>query len=121
MAVEAENLVEQLGAEPVHHRHHDDEGGDPEHDAQKREAGDDRDESFLAPGPQVAQRQHPFERRKGAGSGRLSHAILPRADSHMILAVSRHFSTAAKAFTHTREDSCRTHGRWGLMYAHKLV
>jgi hypothetical protein len=41
MAVEAEDLVEQFMAEPVHHRHHDDEGGDAEHDAEEREAGDD--------------------------------------------------------------------------------
>jgi hypothetical protein len=54
MAVEAEDLVQQFLAEAVHHRHHDDQRGDAEHDAEEREAGDDRNESFLAPRPQIA-------------------------------------------------------------------
>ena len=45
--VEAEDPAEQLGAEAVHHRHHDDQRRDAERDAEKREAGDDRDEAFL--------------------------------------------------------------------------
>ena len=73
MAVEAEDLVEQFLAEAVHHRHHDDQRRDAEHDAEEGEPGDDRDESLLAPRPQVAQRQHPFERREGPGPGRLAH------------------------------------------------
>jgi hypothetical protein len=52
-------------AEAVHHRHHDDQRRDAEHDPEEREAGDDRDESFLAPRAQVAQRQHPLEGAKG--------------------------------------------------------
>jgi hypothetical protein len=54
MAVEAEDLVEQFLAEAVHHRHHDDQRGDAEHDAEEREAGDDGDEAFLATRPQIA-------------------------------------------------------------------
>ena len=73
MAVEAQDLVEQLLAEAVHHRHHDDEGGDAEHDAEEGEPGDHRDESFLAPRPQVAQRQHPFERGEGPRPVGLGH------------------------------------------------
>ena len=46
VAVEPEDLVEQLLAEAVHHRHHDDEGRDPEHDAEEGEPGDDRDEAL---------------------------------------------------------------------------
>ena len=51
MAVEAEDLAEQFLAEAVHHRHDDDERRDAEHDAEEREAGDDRNESFLAAAP----------------------------------------------------------------------
>ena len=68
VAVEPEDLVEQFLAEAVHHRHDDDEGRDAEHDAEEREAGDDRDESFLAPRAQIAQRQHPFECGESAWS-----------------------------------------------------
>ena len=68
MAVEAEDLVEQFLAEAVHHRHDDDQRRDAEHDAEEGKAGDDRDESFLAPRAQIAQRQHPFERRRRAAS-----------------------------------------------------
>jgi len=32
MAVQSDDLVEQFGAEAVHHAHHDDQGRDPEHD-----------------------------------------------------------------------------------------
>ena len=73
MAVEAENFVEQLFAEAIHHRHDDDERGDAEHDAEEGKPGDDRDESFLAPRPQVAQRQHPLERGEGPRPVGLGH------------------------------------------------
>ena len=33
--VEPENPADQLGAKPVHHRHHDDQGRDPERDAEQ--------------------------------------------------------------------------------------
>ena len=69
MSVEPENLVEQLLAEAVHHRHHDDERRHAEQDAEKREAGDDRDEPFLAAGAQIAQSQHPLERGERPGVG----------------------------------------------------
>ena len=45
MAVQSEHLVEQLLAEAVHHRHHNDERGDAKHDADEGETGDDRDEA----------------------------------------------------------------------------
>ena len=61
VAIKAEDLVEQLLAKAVHHCEHDDERGYAQQDADEGEAGNDRDESFLAPRPQVAQRQHPFE------------------------------------------------------------
>ena len=35
MPVEAKDLVEQLDAEPVHYRHDDNQGCDPEHDPKK--------------------------------------------------------------------------------------
>ena len=61
MAVEAEDAAEQLGAEPVHHRHHDDQRRDAERDAEQREDRDDRDEPFLPARPQIAERDHPLE------------------------------------------------------------
>ena len=70
VAVEPEDLGEQLVAEAVHHRHDDDEGGDAQHDAGEREAGDDGDEAFLAARPQVAARDHPLvggERPRAVG------------------------------------------------------
>jgi hypothetical protein len=86
MTIETEDLVEQLLPEPVHHRHHDDEGSNPKHDAEKREAGIDRYESFLAPGPQVAQRQHPFERSERVGGAvRLAHKRVPHGHDGVIL------------------------------------
>ena len=62
IAVEAEDAAEQVGAEPVHHRHHDDQGGDAERDPEQRKDRDDRDEPFLPPRPQIAERDHPLER-----------------------------------------------------------
>jgi hypothetical protein len=75
MAVEAEDLLEQLVAEPVHHRHHDDQGGHPEHDAEEREPGDHGNESLPPARPEVAQRQHPFEGSERPGGGRLGHCL----------------------------------------------
>ncbi len=70
----------------------------PEHDAEEGKPGDDRDESFLAPRPQVAQRQHPLEWGKRPGPGRLAHVlsqtpILTRF--WLIQAVRRHESTCS--------------------------
>ena len=42
VSVEPENLVDQLRAEPVHHRHDDDQRRDPDHDAEQREDRDDQ-------------------------------------------------------------------------------
>ena len=79
MAVEAEDLVEQLLAETVHHRHHDDQRRDAEHDAEERKAGDDRDEAFLAARAQIAPGQHPLEGRKRRGSDWLAHGLIHRS------------------------------------------
>ena len=46
MAANAENALDQLGAEAIHHRHHDDQRGDAERDADQRQPGDDRDEAL---------------------------------------------------------------------------
>ena len=66
MAVEADQLVEQIVAKAVHHRHHDDQRGDAQHDAEERKAGDHRDRAMRAARPQVAQGDHPFERGERA-------------------------------------------------------
>ena len=72
MAVEAEDAADQVGAEPVHHRHHDDQGGDPERDAEQREDRDDRNKAFLPPRPQIAERHHPLEGTEDHASEALS-------------------------------------------------
>ena len=74
MAVEAQNLGQQLLAKAVHHRHDDDQRGDAQHDAEEGEPGDHRDESLFAPRPQIAQRQHPLERSERVRAGRLGHS-----------------------------------------------
>jgi len=52
MAVEPEDLAEQLLAEAVHDGHHGDECEDAEQDTEEREPGQHRYEAFLAPRPQ---------------------------------------------------------------------
>src|SRR5579872_3387554 len=59
--VEANDLIEKVVAETVHHRHHDDQGADAEHNAEKGEARDDRDRAMFAARAQIAKRHHPFE------------------------------------------------------------
>ena len=66
MAGQAQDGLQELHPEPVHHAHHDDEGGHPQGDPDQREQRDDRDEAFLALGAQVAGRDHPLERRENA-------------------------------------------------------
>ena len=97
VAVEAEDLAEQFLAEAVHHRHDDDQGGDAQHDAEEGEAGDDRYESFLAPRPQVAQRQHPFERGKRPCPGWFAHQSPSSHRFHPILADFKPASAARPA------------------------
>ena len=66
VAVEAQDAGEQIVAEAVHHRHHDDQRGDAQRDADERNDGDDRDERLFALRPQIAQRDHPLERCEDA-------------------------------------------------------
>ena len=54
MAVEADDLVEQLGAEAVHHAHHDDQRGDAERDRDQADRGDEEDEPLALAGKQIA-------------------------------------------------------------------
>ncbi len=64
VAVEAKDAVEKLGAKTVHDGHDDDQRRDAEHDADEGKSGDDRNEGFLAPRPQIAPGHHPLERRE---------------------------------------------------------
>src|SRR3954468_813310 len=73
MAVHADDLVDQFLAEAVHDGHHDDQRRNPEHDAEERETGNDGDEAFLAPRPQVAPGQQPFECRERQGARYILH------------------------------------------------
>ena len=70
MAVHADDLLQQLLAEAVHHRHHDDQRRDAEQDAEEGEAGDDRDEALAPARAQVAPGQQPFEAGEGTRAGR---------------------------------------------------
>ena len=54
MAVEAHDLVEQLGAEAVHHAHHDDQRGDSKRHGEQADRRDKEDEPFALAGKQVA-------------------------------------------------------------------
>jgi hypothetical protein len=72
MAVDAENLVQKFGAKAVHHRHHDNERRDAQHDPKEREAGDNGDEGLFAPSAQIAQRDHPFKAGEWPGFGGLA-------------------------------------------------
>ena len=60
MAVEADDLVEQLGAEAVHHAHHDDQGGDAEHHRDQADRGDEEDEPLALARQQIAPGDHPL-------------------------------------------------------------
>ena len=61
MAIEPENLVKQLLAEAIHHRHHDNEGRHSNGEAEERDRGDERNKPLAPPRAQIAHRQHPFE------------------------------------------------------------
>src|SRR3977135_2742414 len=76
MSVEAEDFVQQLFPESVHHGHHDDQRGDTEHDAEEGETGNDGNKTFLATCPQIATGQQPFERRERWGSNWLAHGFI---------------------------------------------
>ena len=60
MAVQPDDLVEQLRAKAVHHAHHDDQRGDAEHDRDQADRGDEKDESLAPARQQVAAGDHPF-------------------------------------------------------------
>ncbi len=62
VAVEPDDLVEQLGAEAVHHAHDDDQHRHREHDHADADRGDERDHRLAAPGQHVTLGDGPFER-----------------------------------------------------------
>ena len=61
IAVQTEDAAHQVGAEAVHYRHDDDQGGHTEGDPEQRKDRDDRDEPLRPPRPQIAERHHPLE------------------------------------------------------------
>ena len=71
VAGKAQDLVEKFGAEAIEHRHDHDQRRHTQQDAEEREQRNDRDETFLAPRPQIAERQHPLEAGKGFGIGKV--------------------------------------------------
>ncbi len=60
MAVQADDLVEQLGAKAVHHAHHDDQRGDAEHHRDQADRGDEEDEPLALAREQIAPGDHPL-------------------------------------------------------------
>ena len=60
MAVEADDLVEQLGAKAVHHAHDDDQCSNAERDRDQADAGDEEDEALALAGKQIASGEHPL-------------------------------------------------------------
>jgi hypothetical protein len=68
VTAQTQDAAQQLMAEAVHHRHDDDQGRDPEGDAEQGKGGDHRDEAFLPARPQIAPRHHPFEGGEHAAS-----------------------------------------------------
>ena len=93
MALEAQDLVQQLGAEAVQHRHHDDERRNTQQDAEEGEERNHRDEAFPPPGAEIAHRQHPLEGREGLGVWQaFVHQAVKRArmpSSGTLLALTR--------------------------------
>jgi hypothetical protein len=67
VAVEPGDLVDQFGAEAVHHAHHDHQHRHAEHDHADRDRGDERDHRLAAPGKHVALGDSPFERGEDQG------------------------------------------------------
>ena len=74
VTVQPEDLVDELLAEAVHHRHDDDQRHDADHDAEQRQEGDQEAGGVLAARPHVACGDHPFEARERPRAGRVSHA-----------------------------------------------
>src|SRR5215207_5042529 len=75
VTVEADDLVEQLGPEAVHHAHDDDQGGDAQRYGADAEAGNDEDEALALGRQQITAGEHSLV----AGE---DHAVsLARADS----------------------------------------
>src|SRR6516164_1909380 len=84
MAVETENPAEQVSAKAIHHRHNDDQGGNPKRDPEQREDRDYRDKPLLPSRPQITKRDHPLECAEDHAGGALlksrspGRALFPR-------------------------------------------
>ncbi|MNX83834.1 hypothetical protein D3C86_1156120 [compost metagenome] len=91
MAVDAENAGNQLRAEPVHDSHDDDKRRHAQHDADKGKTGDDGNECFLAPRPQIAPGHHAFESGKRPGGlcpGGNSRTLVSLGLCHVVSLIS---------------------------------
>ena len=105
VAVEADHLVHEIVAKAVHHRHDDDQRRDAEHDAEEREAGDDRDRALGVARAQIAKGDHPLEGARTpwwpgpSGSGRVSATAssAPRAAHATASGRGRHARGARSA------------------------
>ena len=61
IAVQPQDAAQQLLAEPVHHRHHDDQRRHAQRDTDQGEPGNDRNEAFASPRAQIAPGNRPLE------------------------------------------------------------
>ena len=66
MAVNAQYTLEQIGAKTGHHCHHDNQRGDAQHNSQKGNTGDNRDEAVAATRAQIATGYLPFQRAESS-------------------------------------------------------
>jgi hypothetical protein len=80
MTIKAEDLVEQLLAKAVHHRHDDDQRRNAQRDADEGEdAGDDGNEPLASARPRIDGAATASTRRERRRGSRLTgHAVLPR-------------------------------------------
>ena len=60
MAIQADDLVEKLGAKAIHHAHDNNQRGDAEHDRHKADRRDKEDEPLALAGEQIAPCDHAF-------------------------------------------------------------
>ena len=61
MAADTQNTVQKVGAKSVHHGHDNNQRGHTQHDAEKRNNGDDGNKTLAAARAQIAPGQLPLQ------------------------------------------------------------
>src|SRR3546814_18875105 len=118
MAVEADALLEQVGAHAVHHAHHDDERRDAQHHRDETERRGDEDEPFAPLRQHIAFEDGAFVRtQEPEGLGFLDAAEtadyppLSRADAPlaMVCRAPHSLRTLTNICVRTPPTRCTTH------------